>query len=282
MKRIALGLVGVGVVVLTLVALQPSLPRGVTEPSDPPAVPAVAEAVETPPATPPALVVDDPDFLSWLLQPPDRAAAAITPDGWQVVVAVAEYGEGFVSRCAFSGLVWRDLPTGAEVKRLDLRKHLAPELLEQKPGPFGEETSLKYHRLLFAPSGKLIVAGGLSWPDPVKIQRYLARPELRYSSTIFIGANCYSASGFVWVIDPESGEVKKTLIRDRVGFVRDIELNRDGTKLLVRMPLPPRTRSVPSDDPPFVEVQQWDTATWTRDWVKMLDPAEAEKLRAGR
>lgn len=287
MKRTALGvvvgLIVLGASVLTFALLRPTPVQVVELPDvpDPPA-PSPAQAPTPPEPAPPV-----PAEVSFWLPSPPPPAAAITPDGWQVVAAVTEYGKQFNGPCEFSGLVWRDPRTGAEAKRLELRKHLDPASVDRKPGPFGEETTLQYHRLLFAPSGKLLVAGGLSWPDPVKTQWYRNKHEhlSHASSIVFVTAECYSASGFLWMIDPDSGEVEKTLVRDRVDFVRDIDLSRDGTKLLVRMPLPPRTHVrplTPADEPPFVEVQQWDTTAWTRDWVKMLDQAEADKVRAGR
>lgn len=288
MKRITLGvvvgLVASGAGALAFVLLRPP-PVEVVEVPGPPEPPAseLTNAVEPPPVAPPVTVTGDPDVLAHLLQPPARPAAVITPDGRQVVVAVEEYRDFF--QCEFSGLVWRDLNTGAEVKRLDLRKHLDPASVDRKPGPHGEENHLEYRRLLFTAGGKLIVAGGIRWPDPRKMVSHFEKTYSSVSSTRLVTAECYSATGFLWLIDPDTGKVEKTLVRDRVDFVCDIDLSRDGAKLFVRMPLPPRTRNhplTPSEDPPFVEVQQWDTTTWTRDWVKMVEPAEAEKVRAGR
>jgi hypothetical protein len=192
---------------------------------------------------------------------PPPPAAAITPDGRQVVVGLTEKKD---EACVFSGLVWRDLQTGVEVKRLDLRKTLDPD--NPEAGSYAHcAEGVAFRRLIFLPDGQLLIGGG-------QLRRTYFNPHPLYCESRYIT----SALGCLWLIAPDTGKVEKVLLRGGMNLVSDIELTRDGAKLLVRTPLPPR--GYEPEDPPFVEVRQWDTATWERDWVKVLDPTEAAKL----
>ena len=97
-----------------------------------------------------------------------------------------------------------------------------------------------------------------------------------------------AGSGSVWVIDRESGKLVKTIIDRRRDLIRDFRLTADGKKLIVQPTLTSRLDrefdhwgNPATPDEEFVELQQWDVATWERDWVKIVPKAERWKLWNG-
>jgi hypothetical protein len=96
----------------------------------------------------------------------------------------------------------------------------------------------------------------------------------------------YPWSGSVWVIDRETGKLVNTLVDHHHDLVRRLHLTADGKKLIVNPTLLSRRDRLFSaggcmDDAEFVELQQWDAATWELDWVRIVPKAERWKLWNG-
>jgi WD40 repeat protein len=148
-----------------------------------------------------------------------------------------------------------DVATGQEKRTFDLKAMADKDRGE----PLGQ-------CLAYTADGKqLVVGGGYTLPNP---------------------RQGFAGSGSVWVIDRESGKLVKMLIDGRHDIVRRLHLSADGTKLIIIPTLPNRldldfVGSSPSNDAEFVELQQWDAATWQRDWVKIVPVAERWRLTSG-
>jgi hypothetical protein len=260
-----------------------------------PEVAAVA-VVEPPPETPkpepePAKVEVDPfagaqAFSEDVFGVSTRPASAITPDGKRVVVGVSDVKDGV---CVFAGLIERDLATGEEVRRVDLRKQLDPDGQSESWADRMTRRNLVLSRFLFLPNGQLLVAGGVIC-SPVAVGG-CGLDLHRYSSpwvggcgfppAYFISHSFESyTQGHLWVIDIATGKLERTVLCDQLQQLRAAELSRDGTKLYVQRWLRKRAPTDDPADPEAVELRRWDTTTWKRDWVKVLDPAEAERVRA--
>jgi RNA polymerase sigma factor (sigma-70 family) len=153
-----------------------------------------------------------------------------------------------------------DVATGAEKRMLDLKVVADPDR--------GQVIGSK---VVYTADGKQAVVSGGHWlPKKDGEQEYSA------------------ASGSVWVIDRESGKLAKTLIDRRRDLIREMHLTADGKKLIVQPLLTSRLDrefdywgNPATADTEFVELQQWDVATWERDWVKIVPAAERWRLMSG-
>jgi WD40 repeat protein len=150
-----------------------------------------------------------------------------------------------------------DLATGKEKQRIDVRKAVG--------GDRGPLTAV----VEYSADGKHVVIGGgfrlADEPPP---------PPDSYRNT-------FPYSGSVWVIDRQSGKLVKTLIDRRYDLVRSLHLTHDAKKLIVNPEFPSRWERRLESDAEFVELQQWDVATWELDWVKIVPKAERWKLWNG-
>ncbi|MCU0703394.1 MAG: hypothetical protein MUF18_05320 [Fimbriiglobus sp.] len=158
-----------------------------------------------------------------------------------------------------------DLETGKEKRRIDVRKAVG-----------GDRGPPATAAVAYTADGKqLVVGGGFRLPevpaDQMDQKKYVV--------------NAYPYSGSVWVIDRETGNLVKTLVDHRFDLVDRLHLKADGKKLIVNPSLPSRldrTFGGPiGEDAEFVELQQWDVATWELDWVKIVPKAERWKLWNG-
>jgi RNA polymerase sigma factor (sigma-70 family) len=196
-----------------------------------------------------------PAEKDWYVYPTLR----ITDDGrtagvlWSIADGVSE-GQEFIEY---------DLSDGKEKRRLELSAAIGR-------GP-GTPSVITF---AYTPDAKQVVAaGGFRLKD-----RKWAGEE----GPVMDKLRPYS--GTVWVIDRPTGKVVKALIEHRSHNVSQIRLSPDGRKLFVTLTLPSRMDRDHGGwnwDDEFVEIQRWDTATWTRDWTKFADKAERWKVLAG-
>lgn len=182
---------------------------------------------------------------------------SFTDNGKTVVGVVVRPTEG---KPAATVREW-DVATGVEKRVIELAKVASADRGEVRGA-----------MVAYTPDGnQAVVAGGYSLPkkegDP----------------------SDYSVhSGSVWVIDRESGKLVKTLIDRRRDLIRELHLTADGKKLIVQPTLTSRLDrefdhwgNPATPDAEFVELQQWDVATWELEWVKIVPKAERWKLWNG-
>jgi len=119
----------------------------------------------------------------------------------------------------------------------------------------------------YTPDGKqLIVGGGLHGPDPDAIVDPMAAQHRGKSIS----------NGAAWVIDRATGVLFKTIVDRRVFILQPGGLSMSGKKVHVTVAIRHRFDSIlggglKDADQEFVEIQQWDTETWERDWIKFRD-----------
>lgn len=160
-----------------------------------------------------------------------------------------------------SAVLELDAATGEEKRRIELGPQYDPARGE-----------VRGWRAAYTADGKqVVVAGGYWMPE-----------KANDPSDPF---NSYRGSGSIWVIERESGKLLKTLIDRRHGVVRSVHRTADGKKMIVQPQMPSRLDrdfGGPSrEDEEFVELQQWDVATWERDWTKIVTVQEQWKLLGG-
>jgi len=190
---------------------------------------------------------------------PHTAADKFTfADGGKTIAAVIGTGTREDRRCWVSE--W-DLDSGKEKRRIDLGV---------AGGDRGPPVACA---LAYTADGKhVVVGGGFQLPDD---RREL--PPNSYRKT-------FQLSGSVWVIDRETGKLVKTLVDHRHDLVWRLHATPDGKKVIVNPTLPSRWDREfgdPTADEEFVELQQWDAATWELDWVKIVPKGERWKLWNG-
>jgi RNA polymerase sigma factor (sigma-70 family) len=170
----------------------------------------------------------------------------------------------------FRGIIEWDVKTGTEKRRFDAAAVVGPyKFWRSVPNPF----QVVVQSLSYTADGKsVVVGGGYMAPE----DQTLGRRERSG------GATPYTSSGHLWVIDRVSGKLVKTLIEERIDLVRSAEVTAGGKKLIVTLTIPTRTgwAGTQNKDSEFIEIQQWDTTTWERDWVKFADKAERWKVWA--
>lgn len=158
-----------------------------------------------------------------------------------------------------------NLETGKEKRRIDISSAVNSD----RGTPVA--TAVAYT----ANGKQVIVGGGFALPE-VKLAE--VKPDTLFSN--------YPWSGSVWVIDRETGKVVKTLVDHHHDLVRRLHLTPDDKKVIVNPTLLSRRDRIFSaggvgDDTEFVELQQWDAATWELDWVRIVPKVERWKIWNG-
>jgi WD40 repeat protein len=182
---------------------------------------------------------------------------AITDSGRTVAVTV----QGGDSTTGTGEVIEWDVNSGEVKKRVDLATVV------------GREQGMPVvTRVAYSADAKQMIVGGGFW------LKERSDPEFKLLNKV------RPFSGSVWVIDRESGKVVKTLLEHRSDLIRSLSASADGKKVHLMLTLPSRyaiNHGGLNTDAEFVELQQWDVATWERDWVKIVPTAERWKLLGG-